>query len=238
MNVLIIDDEPLAQEVLESYVIKVPEFKNYTICNNALEAFDYLNENQVDLIFLDIQMPQISGIEFLKTLQNPPKVIFTTAFQNYAFDAFELNALDYLLKPFSFDRFNRAVEKFMDVAKNQLEKIDSTKDTDLESPDFIFVKANKKLIKIKFEDIYFVEGLKDYVIIHTPNGRIVTLHTIKSLESRLPDHIFRRVHRSYVANAQLIDSVEGNSLKIKDKLIPIGKNYKEDIINLINRYKL
>lgn len=157
MNVLIIDDEPLAQEVLESYVIKVPEFKNYTICNNALEAFDYLNENQVDLIFLDIQMPQISGIEFLKTLQNPPKVIFTTAFQNYAFDAFELNALDYLLKPFSFDRFNRAVEKFMDVAKNQLEKIDSTKDTEPESPDFIFVKANKKLIKIKFEDIFFVE---------------------------------------------------------------------------------
>jgi DNA-binding LytR/AlgR family response regulator len=238
MNVLIIDDEPLAQEVLESYVIKVPEFKNYTICNNALEAFDYLNENQVDLIFLDIQMPQISGIEFLKTLQNPPKIIFTTAFQNYAFDAFELNALDYLLKPFSFDRFNRAVEKFMDVAKNQLEKIDSTKDTELESPDFIFVKANKKLIKIKFDDIFFVEGLKDYVIIHTPNGRIVTLHTIKSLESRLPGHIFKRVHRSYVANAQLIDSVEGNSLKIKDKLIPIGKNYKEDIINLINRYKL
>jgi DNA-binding LytR/AlgR family response regulator len=238
MNVLIVDDEPLAQEVLESYIVKIPELKKHALCNNALEAFDYLNENQVDLIFLDIQMPQISGIEFLKTLQNPPKVIFTTAFQNYAFDAFELNVLDYLLKPFSFERFNRAIEKYRELSKFNIENNELQKENATDVPDFIFVKANKKLIKIKFEEIFFVEGLKDYVIIHTPSGRIVTLHTIKSLESRLPANIFKRVHRSYIVNSQLVDSVEGNALKIKDKLIPIGKNYKDDILNIINQHRL
>jgi DNA-binding LytR/AlgR family response regulator len=233
MKVIIVDDEPLALEVLETYLAHFPELKLSAKCTNAVEAFEALSDNAIDLMFLDIQMPQISGIDFLKSLKNPPKVIFTTAFSNYALEGFELNAVDYLLKPFSLERFTKAVLKFKEIyAKN-----DKTPG-EIEAPDYIFVKADKKLIKLRFEDIFYVEGLKDYVMLHTPGGRIVTLQTMKSLEEKLPSSNFIRVHRSYIVNLNLIELLEANSVTVNKKKIPIGKNYKDELFNVINQKRL
>jgi DNA-binding LytR/AlgR family response regulator len=234
MNVIIVDDEPLALEVIETYLENFPELTLKAKCANAIEAFEALENERIDLMFLDIQMPQISGIDFLKSLKNPPKVIFTTAFSNYALEGFELNAVDYLLKPFSLDRFNKAVQKFKEI----FNKNDKNTDPENEQPDYIFVKADKKLIKLRFEDIFYVEGLKDYVILHTPTGRIVTLQTMKSLEEKLPSSNFIRVHRSYIVNLNLIELLEANSVTVNRKKIPIGKNYKDELFNVINQKRL
>jgi DNA-binding LytR/AlgR family response regulator len=233
MNVIIVDDEPLALEVIETYLENFPELTLKAKCANAIEAFEALENERIDLMFLDIQMPQISGIDFLKSLKNPPKVIFTTAFSNYALEGFELNAVDYLLKPFSLDRFNKAVQKFKEIyAKNDKALGEA------EAADYIFVKADKKLIKLRFEDIFYVEGLKDYVMLHTPGGRIVTLQTMKSLEEKLPSANFIRVHRSYIVNLNLIELLEANSVTVNKKKIPIGKNYKDELFNVINQKRL
>ena len=242
MNIIIVDDEPLAREVLETYISKFPGMTLLATCQNAIEAFEALNTHKVDLMFLDIQMPQISGIDFLKTLSQPPKVIFTTAYSNYALDGYELNVVDYLLKPIAFDRFVKAINKAMELlkkpqaAKNTPPEIAVEEDDD--KPDYIFVKADKKLIKVKFEDIFYIEGLKDYVILHTPGGRIVTLQTMKSLEEKLPTEIFMRVHRSYIVNLNKIDIMEGNMLEVNKKTIPVGKNYKDELLNVINKNRL
>ena len=230
MKVLIVDDEPLAQEILVSYVGKFPEIQLIATCNNAIEAKEILNKEAVDLILLDIQMPKISGIEFLKTLDNPPMIILTTAFSDYALDAYALNVIDYLLKPISFERFAKAIKK----ALQQLAQETST----TVSADFIFVKADKKLIKVFFKDLRYIEGLKDYVILHVDNKRIVTLQTMKSLETKLPSAIFMRIHRSYIINIGNIDVLEGNSIHIGNKMIPIGKNYKEMVLQIINKNRL
>lgn len=246
MNVIIVDDEPLALEILETYIGATPELNLVARCGNAIEAFEALNTNQVDLMFLDIQMPQITGIDFLKTLAHPPKVIFTTAYPNFALEGYELNAVDYLLKPISLERFQRAVQKAQQ--RHLSEKNTGTlapvapetetpvkENTDV---DFIFVKADKKLIKLKFNEIRFIEGLKDYVILHTPNGRIVTLQTMKSLEDKLPSDQFMRVHRSYIVNLGHIEVMESNALVIEKKTVPIGKNYKDELVRVISKNRL
>lgn len=233
MNVLIVDDEPLALEVLENYISRFSELKLVAKCNNAIEAFEALKTNMIDLMFLDIQMPQISGIDFLKTLSSPPSVIFTTAFPNYALESYELNVVDYLLKPIGFERFSKAVHKFFNLYSS-VQVIEN----EAEKEDFIFVKADKKLIKVLYQDIFYIEGLKDYVILHTPSGRIVTLQTMKSLEKKLPSEIFIRVHRSYIVNLNLIEMMESNSLLVKNKSIPIGKNYRDQLLAVINKNRL
>ncbi|MDC0231305.1 LytTR family DNA-binding domain-containing protein [Aureispira] len=235
MNVIIVDDEPLAQEVLETYISKFPALTLISKCNNAIEALEVLDNNSVDLIFLDIQMPQISGIDFLKTLATPPLVIFTTAFSEYAIDGFELNVVDYLLKPISLERFAKAVNKAIKQLQENTENIGNRTET---TADYIFVKADKKLIKLHFNDIFYIEGLKDYVILHTPQKRIVTLQTMKSLEIKLPPDIFMRIHRSYIVNLSKISIVEGNTVHINNKIIPIGKNYKDILLSLINKNRL
>lgn len=235
MNVIIVDDEPLAIEVIETYLSQFPELKLKAKCSNAVEAFEALESAEIDLMFLDIQMPQISGIDFLKSLKNPPKVIFTTAFSNFAVEGFELNAVDYLLKPFSLERFSKAVQKFLEIYTKKENKTTLLSE---DEPDYIFVKADKKLIKVRFEDIFYVEGLKDYVMLHTPTGRIVTLQTMKSLEEKLPSDIFIRVHRSYIVNLKLIELLEANSVLVNKKKIPIGKNYKDELLNVINQKRL
>ncbi|BDS10138.1 LytR/AlgR family response regulator transcription factor [Aureispira anguillae] len=237
MNVIIVDDEPLAQEVIETYISKFPALHLIAKCNNAVEAFEALNSKTVDLMFLDIQMPQISGIDFLKTLSNPPQVIFTTAYSEYAMDGYELNVVDYLLKPISLDRFAKAVNKAV-AQGQQLQENEPTVDSSTESSDYIFVKADKKLIKIRFDEINYIEGLKDYVILHTPNGRVVTLQTMKSLEIKLPSDIFMRVHRSFIVNLGNISIIEGNTIQIEKKIIPIGKNYKDVLLSIINKNRL
>ena len=240
INVIIVDDEPLALDVLETYIEKIPQLNLVKRCNNALEANQVLKDHDVDLMFLDIQMPQLTGIDFLKTLANPPLVIFTTAYANYAIEGFELNAIDYLLKPISFERFLKAVNKAQEQL--ELQKKDSVVANTEEDADFIFVKADKKLIKIKFTDILYIEGLKDYVIIRMNAGRVITLQTMKSLEAKLPEGMFKRIHRSYIVSIDKINAVLGNMVEVVEKgqpkHIPIGKNYRDQLLAIINKNRL
>lgn len=241
INVIIVDDEPLAQDILETYVERMPQLNLVAKCSNAFEANEMLKKEQIDLMFLDIQMPQLTGIDFLRSLSDPPVVIFTTAYDNYAVDGFELNALDYLLKPISMDRFMKAANKAIEQIELKKGNTSTSSSTSKEN-DFIFVKADKKLVKVNFDDVLYIEGLKDYVIIRQETSRLVTLQTMKSLESKLPTSIFKRIHRSYIVNLNRIDAVVGNMVEIQEKgqakHIPVGKNYREDLLNIINQNRL
>lgn len=236
IKAIIVDDEPLALDVLETYIAQLPELELVARCENALEAREVLKEHDVDLLFLDINMPQLTGIDFLKTLSVKPNFIFTTAHPYYAVEGFELNAIDYLMKPISLERFMKAVNKVIDM------QVGETSAPEKKKENFIFVKADKKLIKVNFDDILYIEGLKDYVIIRQREGRVITLHTMKSLESKLPDHIFKRIHRSYIVNIGAIDAIVGNMIELKEKSqvkhIPIGKNYREELLKVINKNRL
>ena len=235
IKTLIVDDEPLALEILENYIDKIPDLELVTKCSNAIEANDVLQNHNVDLLFLDIQMPQMTGIELLNSLSNPPKVILTTAYEEYAVEGFNLNVVDYLLKPIALDRFMKSVNK----AKEILSKGHSE---NLTQEDFFFVKADKKLVKIHYAEILYIEGLKDYVIIKKEEGRVIALQTMKSLESKMPSKLFMRVHRSYIVNINRIKAVVGNSIELieggQTKSIPIGKNYKDELISIIESSKL
>ncbi len=240
LNVLIVDDEPLALDVLETYISQLPELKLVQRCSNALEANEALKKHDIDLVFLDIQMPQLTGIDFIKTLSRPPMIVFTTAYANYALQGFELNALDYLLKPISFERFLKAVNKAIEQA--ELQERESELMSGFDSGEFFFVKADKKLVKINFDDVIYIEGLKDYVIISLEQGRIITLQTMKSLEEKLPPGRFRRIHRSYIVSLDKITAVDGNMVEVmergKPKLLSIGKNYRDELFELIEKNRL
>jgi DNA-binding LytR/AlgR family response regulator len=251
MNVIIVDDEPLALDVLETYIERMPNLNLIARCNNAFEANEALKNNEIDLMFLDIQMPQLTGIEFLKTLVKPPMVIFTTAYQQYAIEGFELNALDYLLKPISMDRFmksvNKANEQYDLHHKEAAPAPQRAADTEgvvpqADAPDYIFVKADKKLIRVKFSEILYIEGLKDYVIIRLETGRVISLQTMKSLEDKLPAAQFVRVHRSYIVGMDKIQAIVGNMVEVMEKgqpkHLPIGKNYRDELLVMIDHHKL
>jgi DNA-binding LytR/AlgR family response regulator len=237
IKVIIVDDEPLALDILETFIAKMPDLELVTRCNNALEANEALKQHSIDIMFLDIQMPQLTGIDFVKTLANPPMVIFTTAYSEYAVEGFELNAVDYLLKPIAFERFAKSVNKAVEKMKSQSAEISIN-----EEDGFFFVKADKKFVKVNFDEILYIEGLKDYVIIRQANSRVITLQTMKSLETKLPSTVFRRIHRSYILNINKIKAVVGNMVEIiekgQPKHIPIGKNYRESLLELINQNKL
>jgi two-component system, LytTR family, response regulator len=241
LNTLIIDDEPLALDVLETYINQMPELNLVARCSNALEANELLRKNQIDLIFLDIQMPQVSGVDFIKTLANPPMFIFTTAFSHYALEGYELNAIDYLLKPISIERFMKAVNKALEQAELR-KREEAGENTPGEGIEFFFVKADKKLVKIKYDEILYIEGLKDYVIIRLEQGRVVTLQTMKSLEDKLPLSKFKRIHRSYIVSLDKIHAVDGTSVDVYEKgqikQLPIGKNYRDEILEIVNKNKL
>lgn len=240
LNVLIVDDEPLALDVLETYISQMPELNLVQRCANALEANEALKNHEIDLMFLDIQMPQLTGIDFVKTLTRPPMVVFTTAYPNYAIQGFDLNALDYLLKPISLERFMKSVNKAMEQHELLLRENHNNHPSD--GMDFFFVKADKKLVKVNFEDILYIEGLKDYVIIRLHQGRVITLQTMKSLEEKLPFGRFKRIHRSYIVAMDKITAIEGNMVEViekdRPKLLPIGKNYREDLLVLIDKNRL
>lgn len=239
MKTIIVDDEPLALDILEEFIKKVPELKLIKKCNNAIEAGEVLRKQEIDLVFLDIQMPQLTGIEFVKSLTKPPKIIFTTAYSQYALEGFELNAVDYLLKPISFDRFMKAVNKALPLAANSSHHEHEELET---GPDFIFVKADKKLVRLKYNEIQYVEGLKDYVIIKTETGRIITLQTMKSLEEKLPSPTFMRIHRSYIVNLEKINAVVGNMVEVMEKgqpkSLPVGKNYRDELERVVEKNRL
>lgn len=235
MNVLIVDDEPLAHEVLETYINQVTDLNLVGNCYNALEARELLNKEEVDLIFLDIQMPQLTGLEFVKSMTKLPLVIFTTAYTEYALESYEIDAVDYLVKPISLEKFLKALNKAR-------ERHEAEKEAFKDGEDFFFVKADKKLVKLFYNDILYIEGLKDYVIIRTETGRVITLQTMKSLEQKLANKNFKRVHRSYILNKSKIKALMGNVVEIiergKEKHIPIGKNYREELFEEINSKKI
>jgi DNA-binding LytR/AlgR family response regulator len=228
---IIVDDEPLAIEILESYVAKVEQLQLVSTFRNAVSAFTFLQQHSVDLIFLDIQMPKLSGIDFLKTLKNPPRVIFTTAFRDYALQGFELEIVDYLLKPIPFDRFLKAVAKVLhQPATNPTgSKPDAVPDN------YVYFKVDKKMIKTKMADVLYIESIKDYVKVKTPEREIVTQQKISYLEESLPREQFLRIHRSFIVNLEKIDAYSATDVEIGKLSIPIGRNYKNDVMKILAR---
>jgi len=230
MNCIALDDEPLALDIIEAYVKKHPELNLIARCNNADEASKVLNSQHIDLMFLDIQMPGVTGLNFVRSLKNKPLFMFTTAYSEYAIDGFELDAIDYLLKPIAYDRFEKAIEKAKEyyTIKNN----SGLTESDLEN-DFIFVKANQQLIKLAYGEILYVEAFADYVKIFLNDRKIVTLQTMKKMEAKLPSDIFSRVHRSFIVSRKAVQSFSTSVCEVNGEKIPVGKNYKNDFIKLM-----
>lgn len=231
---LITDDEPLAMDVLENYIQQLDILELTGRCNNALEALGFLQKNKVDLLFLDIQMPKLTGIDFLKTLRNPPKVIFTTAYRDYALEGFELNVLDYLLKPISFERFIIALNKYH--AYNPVNNFPATITPQIVMPNeepFIYLKSDKKMVKVFLKDILYIESLKDYVKVKTFEKDIITYQKISYLEEKLPDEKFLRIHRSFIIAVDKIKSFNTSFIDIGNEEIPIGRLYKIEVMRAL-----
>jgi two-component system, LytTR family, response regulator len=218
---IIVDDEPLAIEVIKTHADNMGIFKIMGECSNAIEAFQILTSEKIDLMFLDIQMPGVKGTDFLKNLVNPPKVILTTAYRDYAYEGYELNVVDYLLKPIPYDRFIRAVDKFL--------QIESRKTGDPANEKFIYLNINKKVHKILINEIVYVESIKDYLSIHTLSGDLVAKHTISSFELLLPENEFVRIHRSFIVSIGKIKRFNAQSIEIGKKELPIGPNYQASV---------
>jgi DNA-binding LytR/AlgR family response regulator len=238
IQVIIVDDEPIAQDILETYIGKIPGLLLAGKCRNALEAFQFVSQQKVDLMLLDINMPEITGMAFLKSLKDPPKVIFTTAYSEYALESYEQNAVDYLLKPVSFERFLKAINKAMELIA-ALERQGETTEAGLTSTDKImFVKTEGKLVKIDLSQLYFVEGLKDYLMLWTAQGKTIIHSTMKNMEERLSQsRNFLRVHKSYIVNLDYVTEVDGNTIRLKDQSIAIGSTYKDEVNNVLDRLK-
>jgi DNA-binding LytR/AlgR family response regulator len=224
-NCLVVDDEPIAREIIENYCSHLQNLHVIGSCGNALEAKIILQQQKVDILFLDVNMPIIDGISFLKTLKNPPQVIFTTAYKEYAVNAFDLAACDYLLKPFSLDRFIIAVDKAIEKLHGSTHLVAEVPDT--KTDDYIFVKTEGKIFKIQHSDLLFAEAQGNYIKITTTQNVIVPNMTFSKFEEMLPKSIFLRVHRSYIINKSKISHVEGNRIFINNIEIPIGSNFKE-----------
>jgi DNA-binding LytR/AlgR family response regulator len=233
INCIIIDDEPLARKGLKEYIADVDYLQLTGEFDNPVKAMDLLIKEEVHLLFLDIQMPKITGLDFFKTLKNAPPVIFTTAFPQYALEGFELNALDYLVKPISFERFLKAAvraNEFYEVRqKNTAETTSAT------AVEYFFIKADNKLVKIFYDDILFAEALQNYVVIHTNDKKYITYLTFKSVEDYLPADKFLKTHKSYIVSASKVDSIEANDIRIGQHHVPISRNLKDEVMDkLVN----
>jgi DNA-binding LytR/AlgR family response regulator len=228
---IIVEDETLAQDVIQSHLKKVNNFELLAVCSNAVEAAQVLNKQEVDLVFLDIQLPGMTGLNFLKSLTNPPLVVLTTAYAEYALESYEFNVIDYLLKPISFERFSRAVNKITDGSLYS----GIFQEQDSRQADHIFIKSNSKFFKVNFSEIIYVEGMKDYLKIHTAGYTLVTHQTMSDIQKTLPNRQFIRVHKSYIVAVMHIKTIYGNSVELEKETIPIGFNYKENVIQLIGR---
>ncbi|BDD06950.1 LytR/AlgR family response regulator transcription factor [Aureibacter tunicatorum] len=230
---IIVDDEQLARKLLESYVEKLPNVELLGMFKNPLEAISFLRDNDVDLMFLDIQMPDLKGTDLLRSLSVKPKVILTTAYQEYALEGFELGVADYLLKPISFERFLSAVNKVEERMNSSRgnDEIDkhSHGSFDEEEDGFLTLKGDHKFYKVHFGEILYIEGMREYVAFHTVERKLVILVSLKHLEETLPSARFMRVHKSYIVNKKFAKVLYGNQIEINDKLIPIGKSYVEKV---------
>jgi len=233
INCLIIDDEELARNLVENYVNRIPHL---TVCGkfaNPIEAMQVLNTQRIDLVFLDIQMPELSGVDFLKMLAHKPAVIFTTAYGDYALEGYDLGVVDYLVKPFRFERFLQAVDKAGLVVNRGMGSTGDLKNTSeptVEERSYLVIKADYKTYRIGFDDIIFIEGMKEYVALHMEGERKLTLTSLKKLGQTLPDSQFIRIHKSYIVNVKYIKAMEGNMLHVADKKLPIGGSYKNALI--------
>jgi len=226
MNCIIVDDEQLARNLLENYLSKINSVQLIGVCKNGKEALEILNAKQVDLLITDIQMPEMLGTDMIKSLEKIPLVIFTTAYKDYALEGFELDAIDYLLKPFSFERFQKAIAKAQSYFELKGKQIAAA---DLKS-NYLTIKADHKLYKVQYADIKYIEGMREYVSFYTATGRITALMSLKFLESNLPKDIFVRCHKSYIVNKNMVEAMEGHNLLIQTKQIPIGALYKEAVV--------
>ncbi len=234
---LVIDDEPPAREMLVRHIAGVEALTLAGTCANAVEAFGFLNEHQVDLLFLDIEMPQLLGTNFIRTLKNPPKVIFTTAYRNYAVEGFELDAVDYILKPISFERFLKAVNKVLQLNLGVEQVVSDSKGAQTENSNaFLYFRVDRKMVKVFFNDILFIESLKDYIKIVTASKTIVTKYVLSTLEEILPSHDFLRVHKSYIVNIKKIDSYNADTIQILKNELPIGRLYKLEVSRVMNAW--
>jgi len=233
---LVIDDEPPAREMLTQYIAGVETLELTGTCSNAVEAISFLKQNPADLLFLDIEMPQLLGTSFIRTLKNPPKIIFTTAYRKYAVEGFELNAVDYILKPISFERFLQAVNKVLEMNFNHVPSAQpATENKNAESNSFLYFRADRKMIKIFFRDILFIEALKDYIkIVKTDSKTIVTKYVLSTLEEMLPASEFLRIHKSYIIAINKIESYHADSIQIAKHELPIGRFYKNDVSRVLN----
>ncbi len=230
IRAIIVDDEPLAQQVINQYAKDIPKLEIIGSCNNAMEAGVLLKEQDIDVMFLDVNMPRLSGIDFLKNLSKAPLVILTTAYTDYALEAFELNILDYLKKPFAFERFYKAIQK----AEEQLALL-NTFSGNPNDDEYIFIKSNKKTIRIGFDEIYIIEGLGDYIKIHLNDQHHVTNLSMKKMEELLPPSDFYRVHKSFIIRFDKIIALMGNMVEIGNQKIPIGNNYRQAFLEVIDK---
>lgn len=231
---LIVDDEPIAQQILEKYIAQIEVLELAGKCNNAFEALNVLHRENIDLVFLDIKMPLLSGLEMLKTLQNSPKIILTTAFSEFGVESYEYNVADYLLKPISFERFLKAVNKVALPHKTEITKVTRTENKETVS-DVIFFRADRKIHKLFFEEIIFIEGNGNYVKVYTESGKpLSVLDKLSDLERKLPEKQFIRVHKSYIVNSLHIDQIDGNLLKLKGHNVQVSASYKPNIEAFFN----
>lgn len=235
---LIVDDEALARQVVRKFLEDLREYEIVRECKNAIEAIECLNNENIDLIFLDINMPKLSGLSFLKTLNNPPAVIITTAYREYAIEGYELDVVDYLNKPFPFERFLKALNKAKNRINKRIELECSSQTKESTTTDFIFIKADKKTHKLSFKDIIYIEALGDYIKIHTTNDTIVTYMSLKKMENILPSDLFPRIHKSYIISLEKIHTIEGNMVTIGDEKITIGSSYRKKFFNIIKSHSI
>lgn len=232
VNCLIIDDEPLAVEVIRSHVEKLDALHIAGTCHRATEAFDLLRSRKIDLLFLDIQMPGLTGLEFLRSLRHPPKVILTTAYKEYALEGYELDIVDYLMKPISFERFVKAVNKFFEQQPRDIELHKTS--AICESNDFMYIRTGKMVHKVLLRNILYIESLKDYVNIHTAERTITARQTLTSIENMLHEELFMRIHRSFIVSVNHINGFTATTIAIADKNLPIGRNYKQQVFHQLN----
>lgn len=232
ISCLIIDDESIAREIIATHLSKIANLDVVASCSNAMEAFNIINNHNIDLVFLDINMPEISGISFAKSINKKIKIIFTTAYRDYAVEGFELQAVDYLLKPISFERLLKAINTFFDVYSNTPNDIKVNQEY---SP-FMFVRSERIMVKINFSDIIYIESFSDYIKIHIQNKTIITRENISAVEAKLPKNQFIRIHRSYIISLKNITSFTNEQVTILEKSIPISRSYKKEVLSILEKF--
>lgn len=238
INCLVVDDELPAQEILRKFISSIESLHLTGVCNNAIEALNILQQQQIDLLFLDIQMPQLTGTEFIRSLKAPPKVIFTTAYNNFAVEAFELEAVDYLVKPIPFTRFVKAVNKVLSLTTTPL--VESPVNKPGSYPEdqlpFLYFRSDRKMFKVFLKDILYMESMKDYLKVTTNTGQIITKQALSSLQEMLPEGEFIRIHRSYIVSVSKIESYSPEKIQVNKVELPVGKIYRLDVHRQLNSF--